>query len=97
MTSTHDQNNEQVIIALRRVIRAVDLHSRSLARQYGFNSTQALLLKSLQNQPLSAGAISRRLSLSQATVADIMKRLEKRGLIVRNRDTEDRRWVIIDL
>ncbi len=87
---------EHVIIALRRVIRAVDLHSRNLAASHGLTGPQALLLKALQHGRLSAGELASRVSLSQGTVTDILNRLEKRGLIMRLRDTADRRRVLVE-
>lgn len=86
---------DKVIVALRRVIRAVDLHSRALVESHGLTGPQALLLKGLQAGSLSAGELSSRVSLSQGTVTDILNRLEKRGLIRRIRDTEDRRRVLV--
>ena len=88
---------EQVIVALRRLIRAVDLHSRNLAASHGLTGPQALLLKALQGGKLPAGELAARVSLSQGTVTDILNRLEKRGLIVRVRDTVDRRRVLVEL
>ncbi len=87
---------EHVIIALRRVIRAVDLHSRNLAASHGLTGPQALLLKALQHGKLSAGELASRVSLSQGTVTDILNRLEKRGLIMRLRDATDRRRVLVE-
>jgi DNA-binding MarR family transcriptional regulator len=87
---------DQVIVALRRVIRAVDLHSRTLVESHGLTGPQALILKALQNGSLPAGELATRVSLSQGTVTDILNRLEKRGLISRIRDTEDRRRVLVE-
>jgi DNA-binding MarR family transcriptional regulator len=86
---------DQVIVALRRVIRAVDLHSRALVESHGLTGPQALILKALQNGNLSAGELAIRVSLSQGTVTDILNRLEQRGLIMRMRDTQDRRRVMV--
>ncbi|MGD8842047.1 MAG: MarR family transcriptional regulator [Gammaproteobacteria bacterium] len=86
---------DQVIIALRRVIRAVDLHSRTLTESHGLTGPQALILKRLQNGSLSAGELAARVSLSQGTVTDILNRLEKRGLITRVKDSQDRRRVLV--
>jgi len=91
-----DDIGDQVIVALRRVIRAVDLHSRALVESHGLTGPQALILKALQNGSLSAGELATRVSLSQGTVTDILNRLEKRGLISRIRDTEDRRRVLVE-
>ncbi len=88
--------DDQVIAALRRVIRAVDLHSRTLAASHGLTGPQALVLKALQAGRLTAGALATNVSLSQGTVTDILKRLEQRGLIERIRDTQDRRRVLVE-
>lgn len=86
----------QILIALRRIIRAVDQHSRKLVQDYGLTGPQALLLTEVVRAgDLSAGDLAARVSLSQATVTDIVKRLESRGLVERRRDERDRRKVII--
>lgn len=92
----HDDLGDQVVIALRRVIRAVDLHSRTLVQSHGLTGPQALILKALQKGSLPAGELATRISLSQGTVTDILIRLEQRGLIKRTRDTQDRRRVLVE-
>jgi DNA-binding MarR family transcriptional regulator len=96
--SLQKQNDmaDQVIVAIRRVIRAVDLHSRMLAASHGLTGPQALILKALHAGSLSAGELASRINLSQGTVTDILNRLERRGLVKRIRDTEDRRRVLVE-
>ncbi len=85
-----------MLIALRRVIRAVDLHSRRLVQSHGLTGPQSLILReTILAGGLTAGELARRVSLSQATVTDIVKRLEARRLLRRTRDTVDRRRVLI--
>lgn len=95
----HKQNSlgDQVIIALRRVIRAVDLHSRTLVESHGLTGPQALLLKALSAKMLSAGELAAKVSLSQGTVTDILNRLEGKGLIGRLKDADDRRRVLVKI
>jgi DNA-binding MarR family transcriptional regulator len=90
-----DKNDiaDQVLIALRRVIRAVDLHSRDLVESHGLTGPQALILKALHQGPITVSDLAARISLSLGTVTDILNRLEQRGLIKRVRDKEDRRRV----
>lgn len=88
---------DKVIVALRRVIRAVDLHSRTLAGSYGLTGPQTLILKALQNGAMSGSELANRVSLSQGTVTDILNRLERRNLIKRCRDTRDRRRILIEV
>jgi len=85
----------QVLVALRRIIRAVDLHSKYLAQRYGLTGPQLVLLKEIaQSQPISTGALAQNISLGQATVSSILDRLEKRGLVKRTRSSEDKRRVM---
>jgi DNA-binding MarR family transcriptional regulator len=90
--------SDEVLIAIRRVIRAIDLHSRQLNQIYGLTGPQALVLKEISNQRgISAGELARRVSLSQATITDIVKRLEQRGYVARIRDLTDRRKVLLEI
>jgi DNA-binding MarR family transcriptional regulator len=90
--------SDQMLRALRRVMRAVDLHSRQLAQDYGITGPQALVLREcLGSGGLAAGELARRVSLSQATLTDILNRLEQRGLICRSRSLADRRRVVVDV
>lgn len=85
---------DEVLVALRRVIRAVDLHSRQLVRSHGLTAPQALILKEIVSfGEIAVGEVAQRVSLSQATVTDILNRLEKRALVTRERSSADRRRV----
>ena len=85
---------EDVLVALRRVIRATDLHSKHLAKTTGLTSPQILLLQTIRDQgEVTIGEIASEMSLSQATVTTIMDRLEKRGLVYRERSKTDKRKV----
>ncbi|WP_036228431.1 MarR family winged helix-turn-helix transcriptional regulator [Marinobacterium jannaschii] len=87
---------DEVLVSLRRIIRAVDLHSRRLVNQYGLTGPQALVLKAILGaEGLTAGELARKVSLSQATITDILKRLEQRGLVSRQRSDSDRRKVFV--
>lgn len=90
--------SDDVLTAIRRVIRAVDLHSRKLSHDYKLTGPQALILKEISSSnTITAGELANRVSLSQATITDIIKRIEQRGLVVRSRDNKDRRRVLISL
>lgn len=88
---------DEVLVALRRITRAIDLHSRSLVQSHGLTGPQALLLKILLvSGKTTVGALAQQVSLSQATVTDILNRLEKRGLVCRIRSEVDRRRVNVE-
>lgn len=85
---------EEVLIALRRVTRAIDLHSKHLMKTAGLTAPQMLILQSLRDHgDAIISNIANRVNLSQATVTSIIDRLEKRGLVLRERSTEDKRKV----
>lgn len=87
---------EAMLVALRRVIRAIDLHSRSLVQSHGLTGPQSLVLReAIAARGLTAGDLARRVSVSQATITDVVKRLESKGLVRRTQDKVDRRRVLI--
>lgn len=84
----------EVLSALRRIIRATDLHSRQLAREVGLTTPQVVVLQAIRDLgEVTTGQLSRRVSLSQGTVTTILDRLEAGGLVERYRNTADRRVV----
>jgi len=88
----------RVVEALRRIIRAVDLYSRSLIQKYRLTGPQLVVLKAIADgRPSSIGEIARAVHLSQATVTGILDRLETHDLVTRARSPEDRRRVIVTL
>lgn len=94
--TTAESRCDDVLVALRRVIRAVGLHSRQLERSHGLTAPQALVLKAIISlDEASVGTVAKRVSLSQATVTDILKRLESRDLVLRARSRADRRRVMV--
>lgn len=89
---------DEVLIALRRVIRATDLHSKHLAKTTGLTAPQMLLLQTLRDQgDKTIGELAKSMSLSQATVTTIIDRLEKRSLVARERSSQDKRKVFAQL
>ena len=85
---------EQVLISLRRVIRATDLHSKQLVKTTGLTAPQLLLLQAIRDKvDGTIGQLAKHISLSQATVTTILDRLEKRELVKRVRSTTDKRKV----
>ena len=88
----------QVLISLRRVIRATDLHSKQLVKTTSLTAPQLLLLQAIRdNGDVTIGEIAKKISLSQATVTTILDRLEKRELVKRVRSTTDKRRVHVYL
>jgi DNA-binding MarR family transcriptional regulator len=85
---------DKVLVALRRVIRATDLHSKRLSKHAGLTAPQLLIMRTIRELgEVTIGTIADKVSLSQATVTTILDRLEHRKLVYRVRSTQDKRKV----
>jgi len=92
------ENSQEVLISLRQIIRAADLHSKKLIRDYGLTTPQIIVLQAAVDlQKVTIRKISEHISLSQATVTTILNRLEQKGLICRVRSSTDKRAVHVEL
>ena len=86
----------QVLVALRRIIRSIDMHSRTLKKYYGLTGPQLVILQEIsKHDEITPGSLAKAVSLSQATVTGILERLEKRNFIARRRSEIDRRKVLV--
>ncbi len=85
-----------VLSTLRQIIRAIDIHSRQLSKQYGLTGPQLIVISEIgQYGRMTIGELARRISLSQATVTTILDRLELKELATRERDSRDKRRVYV--
>ena len=86
----------RILQSLRRIIRAVEIHSRKLTAHYQITGPQLVcLLTIVENKKMTVKELADNVYLSPSTVVGILDRLEKKGLIHRERDREDRRLVNI--
>ena len=86
--------HDEVLIALRRIIRATDMYSRRLSKVAGLTAPQLLVMQAIAARgEMTMGDIAEEVSLSQATITTILDRLEKRELIQRLRGSTDKRRV----
>lgn len=88
----HLSDEQQIVAAIRQIIRAVDLHSKKLVEQHGLTGPQlAALDEIVRAGTVSPTALARAVHLSQATVTGIVQRLERRCLVERHKSASDRR------
>ncbi len=79
-------------------MRAIDMHSSYLARQYGLTSPQLISLKKLaEKNEMTPGGLAKEVHLSHATITGIINRLEKKELVRKTRSTQDGRSYLIRL
>jgi DNA-binding MarR family transcriptional regulator len=85
-----------MLVSLRKINQAISLHSKNLNRRFGLTGPQLVILNEIaRHESVTVTQLARSISLSQATVTDILNRLGKKGLVERTRDTIDRRRVLV--
>jgi DNA-binding MarR family transcriptional regulator len=85
---------QAVLKSIRRITRAVDIHSRRTDREAGLTLPQLIVLRCVGSLgEVTSRLISDEADLSPATVVGILDKLEGKGLIERYRSKIDRRIV----
>lgn len=98
MNSSSSPVTDAVLVSLRRIARTIDLRSRDLMRRHGLTVPQLVALREIEKHgEITGSALAREVSLSQATVTGILKRLEARQLVERHRSQKDRREIVVRL
>jgi DNA-binding MarR family transcriptional regulator len=88
------EKHQELLIALRKVIRAIDLHSKHLSKTSGLTSPQLLIMLEIDKMSgVNSSQVAKSVNLSAATVTNILDRLENKKLVSRVRDTQDKRKV----
>lgn len=95
------ETGEDVLRAIRQILRRVSEHSRYLAREVGLTLPQLMCLRVVGDAAdpadVTIARVARQVQLSPATVSRIVDRLERAGLVRRQRGTTDRRKVFLEL
>lgn len=89
---------DEILIALRRLMRAADMHSQKLVREAGLTTPQLLVMQAIEKEGSpSTSALARHIVVSQATVTRIVDRLELAGMVKRERSKTDKRVINVSL
>lgn len=87
-----------ILQGLRRIMRAVELHSKKLASTFGVTGPQLVCLAVLGEEgAMSQKQLGARASLGASTITGIVDRLEARSLVERVKDKRDRRLTLVTL
>lgn len=94
-----DESYERrILAALRRIVHAIDLHSRRLLAKCEVTAPQLVCLHMLAAKgSLNSRALAEKVHVNPSTLVGILDRLEARSLVRRRRDEEDRRSVFVEL
>ncbi|MBN2375639.1 MAG: MarR family transcriptional regulator [Sedimentisphaerales bacterium] len=86
----------RILTALRRIIRAVDIHSHKLNHDFNITAPQMICLYGLvESGEMTQSELARQVHMGISTINGVIDRLEKKGLVIRQRDTKDRRKVFV--
>ncbi|WP_026317858.1 MarR family winged helix-turn-helix transcriptional regulator [Algicola sagamiensis] len=88
------EKHEEVLMSIRQIIRAIDLHSKKLSKESGLTGPQLILMRSIRELgDVTIKELSNKTNMSQATATAILDRLERNGYVIRVRSTTDKRKV----
>ncbi len=86
----------RILQALRRIIRAVDIHSHKLTTRHKITGPQLGCLMAIKESgPVTSAKLAQKVFLSPSTIVGIIDRLEEKKLVQRSRDSKDRRLIHI--
>lgn len=94
---------DDMLRAIRQIVRRISEHSRHLSRSVGLTVPQLVCLKAIDELQAAAppdatvATLSAKVELAPATVSRIIDRLVRAGLVSRVRQPGDRRKVCITL
>ncbi len=88
------EKHEEVLVAIRQIIRAIDLHSKKLSKYAGLTGPQLILMRSINELgEVTIRQLSTHTNMSQATATTILDRLERNNYVERVRSHTDKRKV----
>lgn len=88
------EKHEEVLISIRQIIRAIDLHSKKLSKESGLTGPQLILMRAIvELGDVTIKQLSSHTNMSQATATTILDRLERNGYVDRIRSVTDKRKV----
>ena len=88
----------RILKSLRRIIRAVDIHSRQLNRDHNVTTPQMICLYVIaQSDGITQLELAHEVDLGASTVTGVLDRLEAKGFVTRSRQAPDRRKVLVKI
>lgn len=98
MENKNKLRSKELLIGLRKITQAIDLHSKHLLKIAGITSPQLVILQELVDSiSLTTSELAKAISLTQGTVTTIVVRLEKNNLVSRRRSGKDKRRIHISI
>lgn len=88
----------RILENLRRIVRSIDVYSKKLKAEFDMTSVQILCLHTIEETgPITLASLAKLIHVSSSTLVGVIDRLEKKGLLKRERSLKDRRYTFITL
>jgi DNA-binding MarR family transcriptional regulator len=95
---TSSGDTARAMNAIRSIVRALRLNTRSIEGKLGISLAQLFVLQQLADKPAeSLNELAERTATHQSSVSVVVRRLVERGLVTRDASQTDRRRVQIAL
>ncbi|NUO91611.1 MAG: MarR family transcriptional regulator [Dermatophilaceae bacterium] len=89
---------QQICYAMHTTVRAFDAVYRELLAEHGLSYPQYIALMGVgEHGPMTVSSLGDHLRLDSGTLSPLLKRMEAAGLVVRSRDPEDERRVLVSV
>ena len=89
---------KEIIFLIRKLMHGAEMYTKELNKKYSITSAQLNCLLALyENGPLPPSQIAKHMMVKSSTVTGVIDRLEKKGLVTRQRNSPDRRIINIQL
>jgi DNA-binding MarR family transcriptional regulator len=92
--------SDEILRAIRRILRAVNLESKRCQKEYGLSMPQLLVLSFIAQEPemrATNKAIKAHMQLNASTVTGILQRLLTKGYVARVPNADDHRGSLVAL
>ncbi len=90
--------SEQVLIALRRITHAIDMHSRDVFLRFNLTGPQLFIVREIHRfGGITPEELSKHVEISVSAIHDILDRLGKRGLIREDVSEDSKNTAILSI
>jgi DNA-binding MarR family transcriptional regulator len=94
----NNYGKKEIIYSIRRLMQGSERYTKEINKKYNVSAAQVNCLLALQEYgPLPPSQIAKMILVNSSTVTGIIDRLEQKGLVERQRISQDRRVITVQL
>ena len=94
----NNYGKKEIIYSIRRLMQGSERYTKEINKKYNVSAAQVNCLLALHEYgPLPPSQIAKMILVNSSTVTGIIDRLEQKGLVERQRISQDRRVITVQL